>query len=187
MSSTSCRTNSCVRKLTDCLVQLNTEATADSDHQSAGGLPILHAKAYKAPWSVTEDAVEIPMRASAGTIGLCTNNPVSQIDPCILMLFPPLPGHRRSQATLCWKHDADSGGRLGSSRAVPFRTLTTYFARSSVSAPHAEKRASSTTSVGWHQGCVWTVSMCEFMYLSLVLAHTWDRTSTVLLMLYSFS
>jgi hypothetical protein len=109
--------------------------------------------------------------ASAGTNGPCTNTPVAQIAPCVLLLSPPLLGHRRTLATLCWKYGVDSGGRMGSLRAVRFPMVAMCSARSSVSASHPEEQASSTTSVGWHQGCVWTVSMSELMYLGFVLAY----------------
>jgi hypothetical protein len=42
-------------------MHLNTEATADPHHQSAGALPYCRRKLTRPPWSVTEDAVEVPM------------------------------------------------------------------------------------------------------------------------------
>lgn len=111
------------------------------------------------------------MSASAGTDGPCTNIPVSPTAPCVLLLCPPLLGHRRTLATLRCKHGVDSGGRLGSLRAVPFPMVAMCFARPSVSVSQPEEQASSTTSVGWHQGCVWTVSMSELKYLDVVLAY----------------
>ena len=170
------------------LMQLNTETTADPYHQSAGALPIYCTRTFtRHPQSVTKDAVDIPMHvlAQERTDRALTARHLKSI-PAFFSCAPPLPGHRRSLAALRWKHEVESGDRLGSPRAVRSLMLAMCSARSSFQHRIPKNRQAQRTPWDVIKD-VWTLSMSELMYLGLPLTHTCDCTSTALPMLYSIS